>query len=77
MTWEILTGLMTLCGSLIAIFNIVTKLNRTITSLENAVHNLKDSVDAQSEKNRTFYEKIGNHETRLSLLETESGRKEA
>ena len=77
MTWEILTGLMTLCGSLIAIFNIVTKLNRTITSLENAVHNLKDSVDAQSEKNRMFYEKIGNHETRLSLLETESGRKEA
>ena len=77
MTWEIFTGLMTLCGSLIAIFNIVAKLNRTIVSLEDAVHNLSASVDAQSEKNRVFYEKIGNHETRLSLLETDSGRKEA
>ena len=76
MTWEILTGLMTLCGSLIAIFNIVTKLNRTLTSLEDAVQNLRMSVEAQSEKNRIFYEKIGNHETRLSLLESDSRRRE-
>ena len=76
MTWEILTGLMTLCGSLIAIFKIVAKLNRTLTSLEDAVHNLNESVSAQSEKNRVFYEKIGDHETRLSLLEVDSNRKE-
>jgi len=76
MTWEILTGLMTLCGSLIAIIKIVTKLNRTLTSLEDAVQNLNESVHSQSEKNRIFYEKIGNHETRLSLLECDSGRKE-
>ena len=69
MTWELLTGLMTLCGSLIAIFKIVAMLNRTIVSLEDAVHSLNESVHAQSEKNRVFYEKIGDHETRLSLLE--------
>jgi len=67
---------MTLCGSLIAIIKIVTKLNRTLTSLEDAVQNLNESVHSQSEKNRIFYEKIGNHETRLSLLECDSGRKE-
>lgn len=76
MTWEILTGLMTLCGSLIAVFKIVTKLNRTLTSLEDAVHNLNESVHTQSEKNRVFYEKIGDHETRLCLLEVGEGRKE-
>ena len=76
MTWAILTGLMTLCGSLVAIFKIVAKLNRTLTSLEDAVHNLNKSVSAQSEKNRVFYEKIGDHETRLSLLEVNEGRKE-
>lgn len=69
MTWEILMGLMTLCGSLIAIIKIVAKLNRTIVSLEDAVQSLNESVHAQSEKNRIFYEKIGDHETRLSLLE--------
>lgn len=62
-------GLMTLCGSLIAIIKIVAKLNRTIVSLEDAVQSLNESVHAQSEKNRIFYEKIGDHETRLSLLE--------
>ncbi len=76
MTWEILTGLMTICGSLIAIINIVIRLNRTITSLEAAVQSLNENVHAQSEKNRNFYEKIGDHETRLSLLESDSGRKE-
>lgn len=69
MTWEILMGLMTLCGSLIAIIKLVAKLNRTIVSLEDAVQSLNESVHAQSEKNRIFYEKIGDHETRLSLLE--------
>jgi len=54
----------------------VAKLNRTLTSLEDAVHNLNESVSAQSEKNRVFYEKIGDHETRLSLLEINEGRKE-
>ena len=77
MTWDILSGLMTICGSLIAIFKIVAKLNRTLTSLEDAVHNLNESVSAQAEKNRIFYEKIGNHETRLSLLEVGEGRREA
>ena len=77
MTWDILSGLMTICGSLIAIFKIVAKLNRTLTSLEDAVHNLNESVSAQTEKNRIFYEKIGNHETRLSLLEVGEGRREA
>ena len=77
MTWEILTGLMTLCGSLIAVFKIVTRLNRTLTSLEDAVQNLNESVHTQSEKNRVFYEKIGDHETRLCLLEVGEGRKEA
>lgn len=75
MTWEIMTGLMTLCGSLIAVFNVVVRLNRTLTSLEAAVVRLDESVHEQSEKNRTFFEKIGNHETRLSLLESDSSER--
>ncbi|MGM9642427.1 MAG: hypothetical protein ACI3XI_04375 [Eubacteriales bacterium] len=75
MTWEIMTGLMTLCGSLIAVFNVVVRLNRTLTSLEAAVVRLDESVHEQSEKNRIFFEKIGNHETRLSLLESDSSER--
>lgn len=70
-----MTGLMTLCGSLIAVFNVVVRLNRTLTSLEAAVVRLDESVHEQSEKNRTFFEKIGNHETRLSLLESDSSER--
>ncbi len=72
MTWEIMTGLMTLCGSLIAVLNIVIRLNRTLTSLEETVRRLDESVHEQSAKNRIFYEKIGDHEIRLSLLENDS-----
>jgi hypothetical protein len=68
---------MTLCGSLVAVFKLVAKLNRTLTSLEDAVQNLNESVRTQSEKNRIFYEKIGDHETRLCLLEVGEGRKES
>ena len=46
-------------------------------SLEDAVDNLNESVHTQSEKNRVFYEKIGDHETRLCLLEVGEGRKES
>ena len=76
MTWEILSGLMTLSGALIAVINLAIRLNRTLTTLEAAVRRLDESVHSQSEKNRVFYEKIGDHETRLSLLESDTGRKE-
>ncbi len=66
---------MTLCGSMIAVFNIVVRLNRTLTSLEAAVLRLDESVHEQSEKNRVFFERIGNHETRLSLLESDSAER--
>ncbi len=72
MTWEILTGIMTLCGSLIAVIKIAVRLNRTLTSLEETVRRLDESVHEQSDKNRIFYEKIGEHEVRLSLLENGS-----
>ncbi len=75
MTWEIMTGLMTLCGSLIAVLNIAIRLNRTLTSLEETVRRLDGSVHEQSEKNRNFYEKIGEHEVRLSLLESDSSER--
>lgn len=76
LTWDILSGLMTLGGALIAVINLAVRLNRTLTTLESAVRRLDESVHSQSEKNRVFYEKIGDHETRLSLLESDTGRKE-
>ena len=76
MTWEILMGLIAIVGALISLMNVVVRVNRTLTSLEDAVERLNQNVKDQSEKNRQFYEKIGDHETRLSLLESDSERKE-
>ncbi len=69
MTWEIVVGLTTLSGALIAVMNVVVRVNRTLTSLESAVKRLDEAVREQSAKNRTFYEQLGSHELRLSMLE--------
>lgn len=71
MTWEIVAGLITLTGALIAVMNVVVRVNRTLTALEGAVGRLDETVRDQSAKNRSFFDRLGNHETRISLLERE------
>lgn len=71
MTWEIMAGLITLVSALIAVMNVVVRVNRTLTALEAAVGQLDLTVREQSAKNRSFYDRLGDHETRISLLEHE------
>ncbi|MCQ2354723.1 MAG: hypothetical protein MJ102_06435 [Clostridia bacterium] len=71
MTWEIVVGLISLVGSLIAVMNVVVRVNRTLTVLESAVGRLDETVRDQSAKNRAFFDRLGDHETRITLLERE------
>lgn len=72
MTWEIVVGLLSLIGSLIAVMNVVVRVNRSLTTLEAAVKRLDDTVRGQTGKNRDFYDRIGDHETRIALLENKN-----
>ena len=55
--------------AIIALFNIILKVNRTIQALEIAVNQLKECIEKQSQKNSDFYAAISEHDIRLNTLE--------
>ena len=55
--------------AIIALFNIILKVNRTIQALEIAVQQLKTCIEKQSQKNSDFYAAISEHDIRLNTLE--------
>ena len=69
MTWEIAVGLFTLISALIAIMNVVVKVNRTLTSLDITVRGLDENVRRQSEINKKIFGQMARQERRLSMLE--------
>jgi len=73
MTWEIAVGLFTLVSALIAIMNVVVKVNRTLTSLDITVRGLDENVRRQSEINKKIFGQLARQERRLSLLEFVEG----
>lgn len=74
MTWEIVVGLLSLVGSLIAVMNVVVRVNKSLTTLEAAVQRLDEIVREQAGKNEQFSARIGEHETRIVLLENSGDR---
>ncbi len=69
MTWEIAVGLFTLVSALIAIMNVVVKVNRTLTTLDMSVKNLNENVRRQSEINQRMFSRLAKHDKRLAMLE--------
>jgi hypothetical protein len=71
MTWDIVAGLCTLSAALLPILSVVLKLNRSLVALEEAVKQLRASMDKQSERNHGFSDRLLDHERRLVRLESE------
>lgn len=78
--WEVFGVIVTLVGFAIAIGTPIIKLNTSITKLIEGLHNLGEGMDELTEKNSKSHERIwkhndeqdkqlGNHETRITLLE--------
>lgn len=74
MTWEILSGLAVLLGSVISIMNVVVKVNRALTSLEETVRRLKDFVERQDGRNARVERGLGSLDKRVTILERASVR---
>ena len=78
--WEVFGVIVTLVGFAIAIGTPIIKLNTSMTKLIEGLGNLREWLDELTEKNSKSHEriwkhndeqdeKIGNHETRITLLE--------
>ena len=75
MTWEIAVGVFGIISAFIAVMNIVVKINSTLSKLESAVVQLKETMERQSDKNNHFYTELAEHEKRLCVLERAWGTK--
>ena len=73
MTWEIAVGMFGIVSAFIAVMNVVVKINSTLSKLESAVLQLKETMERQSDKNAQFYTELSEHEKRISVLEREMG----
>lgn len=67
--YEVIAEPVALISAIIALFNIILKVNKTVQSLEIAVVQLRECIEKQSEKNSDFYAALSDHEIRLSKLE--------
>lgn len=68
MTWEIAVGVFTMASAVIAVTNAAVKVNKTLTSLEAAVNQLRDAIEKQSGKNSYFFRKIEEHDRAIERL---------
>lgn len=75
MTWEIAVGMFGIISAFIAVMNVVVKVNSTLSKLETAVIQLKETMEHQSDKNAHFYMELSEHEKRILVLEREWGMK--
>ena len=75
MTWEIAVGMFGIICAFIAVMNVVVKVNSTLSKLETAVIQLKETMEHQSDKNAHFYTELSEHEKRILVLEREWGMK--
>ena len=73
MTWEILSALIVVVGTLISLGTVLAKLIRVLTRLDDTVKQLRADLDRQREENREshkrIYDRLDNHESRIVELE--------
>lgn len=73
MTWEILSALIVVVGTLISLGTVLEKLIRVLTRLDDTVKQLRADLDRQREENREshkrIYDRLDDHESRIVELE--------
>ncbi len=69
MTWDIAMGLCTLAATLVPVFGVVLRVNRSLVSLEEAVKQLRAYMEKQSARNREVFDRLGELEQRVTRLE--------
>ena len=69
MTWEIALGIFAMLSAFIAVLNIVVRVNKTLCSLEVVVKQIKECLAHQSEKNSQFFNRLSEHDIRLTRIE--------
>ena len=73
MTWEILSALIVIVGTLVSLGTVLAKLIRVLTRLDDTVKQLRADLDRQREENREshkrIYDRLDDHESRIVELE--------
>ena len=73
MTWEILSALIVIVGTLVSLGTVLAKLIRVLTRLDDTVKQLRADLDRQREDNREshkrIYDRLDDHESRIVELE--------
>lgn len=71
MTWEIVIGLITLVGAVISIGTIISNNTKALTEVRCSIDALNDTVKTQGKDIHDLGVTAANHETRITVLETE------
>lgn len=73
MTWEILSALIVIVGTLVSLGTVLAKLIRVLTRLDDTVKQLRADLDFQRVENREshkrIYDRLDDHEQRIVELE--------
>ena len=73
MTWEIMSALIVIVGTLVSLGTVLAKLIRVLTRLDDTVKQLRADLDRQREENREshkrIYDRLDDHESRIVELE--------
>lgn len=73
MSWEIVTGIIALIGVFGTVATWSSKLSMTLANLEATLKSLQETLKELKENNheshKDIYQKLANHETRISHLE--------
>ena len=73
MTWEILSALIVIVGTLISLGTVLAKLIRVLTRLDDTMKQLRGDLDRQRDENKEshkrIYDKLDDHEHRIIELE--------
>jgi len=68
MTWEIVAGLLTLCGTMVTLGTVLAKLVKTLTRLDVTLAALERAVGEDRRKNGAEHAEM-RHEGRITRLE--------
>ena len=67
--WEVIGGVVAALSFLVTFIAVIIKLNTSITKLACAVDSLKEYTASNAKCHEDFTRVLGNHETRITVLE--------
>lgn len=69
MTWEIFLGIVALVGFLVTIGKIFAPLIQSITSLQDSIKNLDETIKKQGKDIDGIQDELHDHDKRITILE--------